>query len=97
MSSVRIISIPPGQAPEWVRKKWVGLVIPLPEQETSGLQMGVRGGKAENQGGYQVETREAIRRLEDKSPEASRWWRENLIPEATPRLVFSRAVCELIP
>lgn len=30
MASVRIVSAPPGDAPEEVRRAWVGLVVPLP-------------------------------------------------------------------
>jgi hypothetical protein len=31
MACIRIIAVPPGPAPEWVREEWVGLVLPLPE------------------------------------------------------------------
>ena len=31
MACIRIIYVPPGEAPEWVREEWVGLVLPLPE------------------------------------------------------------------
>jgi hypothetical protein len=31
---VRIIDVPPGEAPEWVRRAWVGLVLPLARTET---------------------------------------------------------------
>jgi hypothetical protein len=30
---VRIVDVPPGEAPEWVRKQWVGLVLPLADGE----------------------------------------------------------------
>ena len=26
---IRITGVPPGEAPQWVREKWVGLVLPL--------------------------------------------------------------------
>jgi hypothetical protein len=26
---VRITAVPPGEAPQWVREKWVGLVLPI--------------------------------------------------------------------
>jgi hypothetical protein len=95
MSSVKLIAMPPGQAPEEVRKEWVGLVIPLPEQETGGYQMGVRGGKSQNAGGYQVDTREALQLLYDKTPAAAEWFMENAMLGS--RLVFAREVCELVP
>jgi hypothetical protein len=31
MACIRIIDVPPGAAPDWVREEWVGLVPPLPE------------------------------------------------------------------
>ena len=45
-----ITSVPPGEAPEWVRKQWVGLSLPLAQQAqeprrflTSGVMTGPRG------------------------------------------------------
>ena len=47
---VRIIEEPPGEAPLWVRRAWVGLVLPLPPGESgprrvraSGVLTGPRG------------------------------------------------------
>lgn len=94
MNSIRIVSIPPGQAPEWVRKEWIGVEIPLPEQKSGGIQVGVRGGKAENEGGYQVDTSKAIEALKKKSPKAARWWEENVSLASISSLVFSKDVCE---
>ncbi|MFA5934578.1 MAG: hypothetical protein WC827_01690 [Candidatus Paceibacterota bacterium] len=96
MSSIRIISIPPGQAPEWVRKEWIGVEIPLSEQKSSGIQMGVRGGAAKNVGGYQVETSKAIEALQKKSPMAAKWWKDNVPLVSIVHLVFSKEVCELV-
>ena len=31
MAFLKITSVPPGEAPVWVREKWVGLALPLPE------------------------------------------------------------------
>src|SRR5262245_46741567 len=31
--NVRIVDVPAGEAPEWVRKQWVGLVLPLADGE----------------------------------------------------------------
>jgi hypothetical protein len=31
MACIQIIDVPPGPAPEWVRREWVGLVLSLPE------------------------------------------------------------------
>ncbi len=96
MSSIRIVSIPPGQAPEWVRKEWIGVEIPLSEQKSDGIQMGIHGGKAENADGHQVDTDKAIEALQKKSPRAAAWWKENVPLTAIPQLVFSKKVCELV-
>ena len=96
MSSIRIVSTPPGQAPEWVRKQWVGVEIPLAEQKSGGIQMVARGGKPENTGGYQVDTIKAVEALQKKSPRAAKWWEENVPLAAIPQLVFSKDACELV-
>lgn len=95
MSSIKIVSVPPGQAPEEVREKWVGVIIPLPEQVTGGFQMGVQGGTSDNTVGYQVSTEEALRLLYEKSPAAVQWFLENAV--LGTRLVFANQVCELVP
>ena len=33
MAYLKITSIPPGEAPTWVREKWVGLSLPLADEE----------------------------------------------------------------
>jgi hypothetical protein len=50
---VRIIAIPPGEAPPWVREQWVGLELPLAQSSASarsrrafGVLSGPRGGWA---------------------------------------------------
>jgi hypothetical protein len=35
--SVRIIAVPPGEAPLWVREKWVGLTLPLTRFDSARL------------------------------------------------------------
>jgi hypothetical protein len=49
-SQLRITSVPPGEAPLWVREKWVGLSLPLAQRKaralslfTSGVLSGPRG------------------------------------------------------
>lgn len=95
MDSIKIIATPPGQAPEEVRKEWVGLTIPLVPQETGGFQMGVLGGTAKNVGGYQVSSRDAFDLLMAKSPEACHWFMENAFFGS--HLVFARDACEFLP
>jgi hypothetical protein len=95
MSSIKIISTPPGQAPEEVRKEWVGLVIPMPKQETGGTQRGVLGGKPQNTNGYQVDTLVALEILRGKSPDAAQWFLDNAFLGG--RFAFAREACEVVP
>lgn len=97
MAQIKIIAIPPGQAPLEIREAWVGLILPIAENKSSDtIQMGALGGKPENLGGYDVETKVAIKELKKKSPKAAKWWESNINPEWAPRLTFKREVCELI-
>lgn len=93
---IKIVAVPRGEAPLWVRRGWIGVEIPLPEQEKGGIQMGVLGGRPENEGGYQVDIKSAIGALKKKSPRAAKWWRDNVPLDLASQLVFSRDVCELV-
>jgi hypothetical protein len=93
MASVRIIAVPPGEAPEEVRKAWVGLVLPLASGRsgtTSGRGFGVQTGPKirlmrilaslvgrRNFDGYIVDARTAVDLLARNAPEAASWWRNN--------------------
>jgi hypothetical protein len=97
-TNVRIISVPPGEAPLWVREKWVGLELPLtgwisPKKfPTFGAVSGPRTylaqlwaafmGRAERIYGFPVDASRALEILEVSSPEAASWWRKN-----TPELI----------
>ncbi len=97
MAQVKIVAVPPGQAPLEVRQQWVGMVLPVAENLPPGTtEMGVLGGKPENSGGYPVETMVAIQELEKKSPEAASWWKSHVNPALMPWLSFQRAVCKII-
>jgi hypothetical protein len=98
---IRIVAVPPGEAPLWVREKWVGLDLPVARYSGPGrfLAMGVLSlprsvlaqwlavfrGRAEMIAGYAVEAVPAIGILAHASPEAAAWWREN-----TPHLIAPR-------
>jgi len=41
--SLRVTSTPPGEAPLWVREKWVGLVLPLAQRAASPVSIQVSG------------------------------------------------------
>jgi len=42
-SHIRIVRVPPGEAPQWVREKWVGLRLPLRQRKLAPLSFPVAG------------------------------------------------------
>ena len=96
--AVRIVAVPPGEAPFWVRQKWVGLDLPVVRYSahrkflTFGVLSTPRSwlvqwaailrGRVEVIAGYAVEAAPAVEILAKASPEAAAWWREN-----TPHLI----------
>jgi len=90
--TLRIVSVPPGEAPLWVREKWVGLRLPLALDRplyslTAGVLSGPKGllaffralltGKLALKRGFAVETNAALAVLALNHPDAAAWWREN--------------------
>jgi hypothetical protein len=98
LAKIKIIATPSGEAPEWVRKEWIGLELPVVEVDIeNGIQFGVvKGGPPQNLGGYSVETTNAIKILKEQSPEAAQWWLENPLLKFMDVLVFKKEFCELI-
>ncbi|GLK48704.1 hypothetical protein GCM10017620_16770 [Brevundimonas intermedia] len=101
--TVRIVRRPDGEAPEWVRDAWIGLVLPLARDDavtTAGF--GVRTlpkGRVmtwwrcvtrqyEVVTGYLVESSEAIRILGETRPEAADWWRSHTPVFTKPGQMF---------
>jgi hypothetical protein len=99
--AVRIIAVPAGEAPLWVREKWVGLTLPLTRFPTSktfwtfGALTGPRTclrqiwaivrGRGERISGFAVDGNRAIEILAASSPEAAGWWREHAAEFVAPR------------
>ena len=114
-SRIRIVSVPPGEAPLWVRERWVGIVLPLAGRDhgpcevfTSGVLSGPRNplialwwglrGRLPRKIGYAVDAIEAVRILEQTSPVAAAWWREN-VPRLQGRgrkFLFAATACEIV-
>ena len=99
-TTVRIVAIPHGEPPLWVREKWVGLELPLARGLSArgyygiGVVSGPRTclgqilaillGRAERIMGYPVYADRAIDVLAKSSPEAAAWWRENAAEVVAP-------------
>jgi hypothetical protein len=96
MRKIIITSTPLGEAPLWVRNKWVGVTLSINNNSRSGLrQRGVMGGTAQNGNGYAVSLREAVAQLRLVAPEAADWWDANLPQHPGVELVFAKNVCKL--
>lgn len=91
-ASVKIVRPPLGEAPDWVREAWVGLVLPLKEPTlqtvpSAGVLSGPRSelgclwatltGQRVTTTGYLTPAARAIEILERAQPKAAAWWREN--------------------
>ncbi len=100
-AKIRIVAVPPGEAPFWVRQEWVGLELPLTRYVrpqiavTFGVLSGPTSwlgqiwemliGRADRAIGYAVEGAAAVEILEAKNPDAARWWREHAPLSVAPR------------
>jgi len=96
MSQIKIIGIPPGEAPLDIRREWVGLSFPVVGDEARDMPAyGVITGTPIKTDGYVVETSVALNELKKKSPLAAAWWKAN--PYQTPGscLIFDSWVCEV--
>jgi len=97
---IRIVSTPPGEAPEAVRGAWVGLELPLaagetgprPLQQFEVLSLQSTGIAR----GYLVDGRQALGLLAARHPEAAAWWRDNCAEALAARaqIAFPPDVCE---
>ena len=97
METIRIVSTPAGEAPEWVRQAWVGLDLPCKGARpatyaTRGVTAApppfwrklsaVLGFGGVRQNGFAVPAVAAVEALAAVNPLAAAWWREN-----TPQLL----------
>jgi len=85
--AVKITSLPPGEAPKWVREQWIGLTM-TGTREIGTFALGVLSRKpvSESQvrNGFVISAREAVRQLfasNPKSLKAVRWWYDNYLKD----------------
>ncbi len=92
---VRVVSVPEGEAPEWVRQAWVGLVLPAVDNRPVPGQE-VMSGRPSVAPAYQVKTTIALTLLEvGERAGAADWWRENTTEANDPaqHFLFSPDCC----
>ena len=83
VGSILIVNIPKGEAPEKVRRAWVGLELPclfVVDDDTDTEEV-LRGKPITPGRMYIVPQNKAIQALERNNPEAGQWWRERGYPE----------------
>jgi hypothetical protein len=100
---IRIASVPPGDAPLWVRQKWVGVELMTALGSRPGIFPSASvlapasffasvwrqiTGQSRKVGGYPVQVTAAIDALAISSPEAAMWWRENTPQLLSPHRMF---------
>ena len=100
---IRIKSVPPGDAPLWVREKWVGVeltsVLGASAKQFPAASVLARTsflaslwrlltGQTRRVTGYPVQVTSAIEALEKSSPQAAAWWRQNTPGIISPSRLF---------
>jgi hypothetical protein len=97
---IRIIATPPGEAPEEIRRAWIGLELSLVGNGEQPRTLSADGVLTYRPAGvvtgYVVDGKKAIALLASHSPQAADWWRENAPPvtKSGSLLMFPADVCE---
>ncbi len=84
---VMIIKIPQGEAPEWVRKAWIGLTLPCSGMTLSSSGV-LSGAIVEDGEGYRVPQQAACEILAKEQPAAAQWWKDHGYPKPGRAFVF---------
>ncbi len=84
MSTIKIISAPKIDAPEWVRKRFVGTEFSIISEES--LNCEPRG--------YAVSVEAAIHAFKERGTPWVSWWLKDNIPQGQKKFVFPEEICE---
>lgn len=93
--TIRIQTMPPGGAPRWVRRQWIGLELPLVLPITMERHFSFRPNDDSNNNtdGYPVNTKDALRILRQKSPSAYQWFIKRLPALPQSQFIFAPSCC----
>lgn len=75
--NIRIIKVPEGEAPLQVRKKWIGLVLPVVAVSSHDCREILSNTKVNRGLHYTVPKDLAIVALEQQHPHAANWWKSH--------------------
>lgn len=79
---IKIMTVPVGEPPLEVRKKWVGETLPVILIHDESCRGAMSGMPTEARIRYYVEEKEALEILARTHPDAANWWYENGFPHA---------------
>lgn len=82
---VKVIKVPFGDAPELVRREWVGLVLEAEGEPSACKEMGLESLEDIPDRGlhFHVPAGAAFEVLARKSPDAANWFRRNVPPDVS--------------
>jgi hypothetical protein len=96
--TIKIVAIPDGEAPEEVRRGWLGCILPC-EPECGHVPMYIEGvlsgPKLEKVAGFSVPQEKALAILEQQTPAAAAWFREHGFPRDNKCFRFRREETEV--
>lgn len=98
---IRIVRMPDGEAPAWIRDAWVGLILPCSPYmgyPDDGMSHGVLTGERNeaNLSGFNVPQGQAIDLLELQRPTAAAWWRDHGFPKRNGLFQFGEECAEVV-
>lgn len=99
---IKVIKTPEGEAPEWVRRAWVGLELPYIEKKDGNLdEVGILSRKAGvgKRDTFLVSEDKAIFILEQsgqRGKKAAEWWKEKGFSREDMAFVFAADEMEIV-
>lgn len=86
---IKIVSIPDGEAPEWVRAAWKGLTLKALSEFGFIRGEGAVTGTSSMEDGYIVPQDSVLKTLARANPKAARWWYDKGFPQTGRYFIFS--------
>jgi hypothetical protein len=95
---IKIIKVPSGEAPHWVRQGWYGLVLPC--KPVCGYadtpSQGIQSGKLLRRREFDVPQREALEILAKNASRPAAWWRAHGFPQGDDYFCFGADEAEVL-